>query len=286
MKRATIAIDGASKGNPGPAGIGIVIFDESGKVLKEISDYIGECTNNVAEYKALLRGLIEALDMGFLHVTVRTDSELMARQINGKYRVKNEGILPLYNSVLQLLGKFKSVSVTHVPREENKQADKLASAAASKAQPSLMMEETPKKPISREKPKERKMIQRIGVRTSARTQFVDITHEVQDAVKASGVSDGVCTVYVPHTTAGITINENADPDVTCDITDTLNRLAPQNASYRHVEGNADSHVKASMMGSSVQVFVENGRLVLGTWQGIYFCEFDGPRNRQVYVGVG
>ena len=130
------------------------------------------------------------------------------------------------------------------------------------------------------------MIQRLSVRTSARTQFVDITHEVQAAVNASGVSDGLCTVYVPHTTAGITINENADPDVTRDIMDTLERLVPRGAGYRHGEGNADSHVKASIMGFSVNVFVENGRLALGTWQAIYFCEFDGPRNRQVYVRVG
>ncbi|HUV05536.1 MAG TPA: secondary thiamine-phosphate synthase enzyme YjbQ, partial [Armatimonadota bacterium] len=129
------------------------------------------------------------------------------------------------------------------------------------------------------------MIQRLSVRTSARTQFVDITHEVQAAVNSSGVSNGLCTVYVPHTTAGITINENADPDVTRDIIDTLERLVPRGAGYRHTEGNADSHVKASIMGFSVNVFVENGRLVLGTWQGIYFCEFDGPRSRQVYVRV-
>ena len=293
MKRAIIAVDGASRGNPGPAGIGIVICDESGKVLKEISEYIGETTNNFAEYTALLRGLNEALEMGFSHASVQTDSELMARQINGRYRVKNAGLLPLYESARDLMGKFESVSVAHVTRGWNVRADKLASqAAASKGQPAAT-KETPKPvpkaktpPPPETKPQEGRMIQRLGVRTSARAQFVDITREVQDAVSASGVTDGVCTAFVLHTTAGITINENADPDVTRDIIDTLNRLVPRDASYRHIEGNADSHVKASMMGCSVSVLVENGRLVLGTWQGIYFCEFVGPRSRQVYVSVG
>jgi secondary thiamine-phosphate synthase enzyme len=115
---------------------------------------------------------------------------------------------------------------------------------------------------------------------------VDITRDVQEAVERSGVSDGVATVFVHHTTAGITINENADPDVVRDIVDMLERLVPRDGSYRHAEGNADSHVKASLMGHSVSILIEDGRLVLGTWQGIYFCEFDGPRNRQVYVRVG
>ena len=278
MKRATIAVDGASKGNPGPAGIGIVISDESGNVLKEISEYIGEATNNVAEYTALIRGLFEAFEMGFSHVVVNTDSELLARQINGQYRVKNEGIVPLFESALDLLGKFKTASVNQVAREKNKRADRLAGKAASTAQPALMGEETAKA-------REGRMTQRLSVRTSARAQFVDITHEVQAAVNSSGASDGLCTVYVPHTTAGITINENADPDVPRDIMDTLERLVPRGAGYRHGEGNADSHVKASIMGFSVNVFVENGRLALGTWQAIYFCEFDGPRDRQVYVRV-
>ena len=292
MKRATIAVDGASKGNPGPAGIGVVIYDESGKVVKEIGEYIGQATNNFAEYTALLRGLSEVLNMGVSHVAVTTDSELLARQINGQYKVKSEVIIPLFESALDLLGKFKTWTVNHVTRDKNKQADKLASQAASKGaeivQPVLMMEEAPvplkaKTPLKTE---EGAMIQRLSVRTSSRAQFVDITAQVQDAVKASGVSDGICTVYVPHTTAGITINENADPDVTLDIIDTLERLVPRDAGYRHAEGNADSHVKASLMGFSVNVFVENGRLALGTWQGIYFCEFDGPRDSQVYVRVG
>lgn len=285
MKRTTIAIDGASQGNPGPAGIGVVVSDESGTVLAEIGESIGHATNNIAEYSALIRGLEEALHLGFTHAVVNTDSELLARQINGRYKVRNEGIMPLFEAALDLMGRFKTISVNHVPREKNKAADKLASkAAGSGGQKTLDMEEAPRKKPA---PKvETPGIRKLSVKTSSRTQFVDITREVQDAVKASGVSDGVCTVYVPHTTAGITINENADPDVVSDIIETLNRLVPESASYRHAEGNADSHVKASMMGFSVSVLVEGGRLVLGTWQGIYFCEFDGPRTRQVLVRAG
>ena len=128
------------------------------------------------------------------------------------------------------------------------------------------------------------MIQ-FDVRTGARTQVVDITGEVRQAVRELGMAEGVCTVFVPHTTAGITINENADPSVVRDIINTLEKLVPYGADYSHSEGNADSHVKASLMGSSVQVIVNEGRLQLGTWQGIYFCEFDGPRNRRVWVSV-
>ncbi|MHB0913798.1 MAG: secondary thiamine-phosphate synthase enzyme YjbQ [Armatimonadota bacterium] len=128
-------------------------------------------------------------------------------------------------------------------------------------------------------------MKKISVKTSARSELVDITRKVEEAVRESGLSDGICTVYVPHTTAGVTINENADPDVVTDIIATLNRLVPQDAGYRHAEGNSDAHVKASMMGFSATVLVEGGRLLLGTWQDIYFCEFDGPRQRQVYVRV-
>lgn len=288
MKKANIAIDGASKGNPGPAGIGVVICDESGNIVREIGEYIGETTNNIAEYSALLRALSEAVEMGFTDLSIQTDSELMAKQINGQYRVKNEGIIPLYESARSLLRKFDSASIKHVLRENNKLADALASKAAMyKGQPTLALEEKKATPApAKKKTTEVGMIRQVEVRTSARTQFLDITSQVQDAVKASGISDGICTVFVPHTTAGITINENADPDVTADIIDTLNRLVPQSPSYRHIEGNADSHVKASMMGFSVQVFVQNGRLELGTWQAIYFCEFDGPRSRHVLVRVG
>ena len=124
------------------------------------------------------------------------------------------------------------------------------------------------------------------VRTHEREQFVEITERVQTALDASPVGSGSVIVYVPHTTAGVTINENADPDVVHDMLLTLKRLVPKNApGYRHAEGNSDSHVKASMMGSSCQVLVEQGRLVLGTWQGVYLCEFDGPRTRRVHVQV-
>ena len=126
----------------------------------------------------------------------------------------------------------------------------------------------------------------ISVRTDSRIDMVDITASVQREVSKADVSDGVCVVYVPHTTAGVTINEGADPAVCQDIIGKLNELVPPNAGYRHMEGNADSHIKASIMGSSVTLLVENGRLVLGTWQKIFFCEFDGPRSRRVYVRVG
>jgi secondary thiamine-phosphate synthase enzyme len=122
------------------------------------------------------------------------------------------------------------------------------------------------------------------VATNGRTEFVDITAQVQQAVKALEIARATVTVFVPHTTAGITINENADPDVVADMTGALERMAPWNGPYRHGEGNAAAHVKASLMGSSVRVLVEQGRLQLGTWQAIYFCEFDGPRRRHVWVG--
>jgi secondary thiamine-phosphate synthase enzyme len=124
------------------------------------------------------------------------------------------------------------------------------------------------------------------VRTSRKTQFLNITEEVGRAVCDLGVREGGITVFVPHTTAGITINENADPDVVADIIETLERLVPWRAGYRHGEGNAAAHVKASLLGSSVRVPVKSGRLCLGTWQGIYLCEFDGPRTRTVWMTVG
>lgn len=124
---------------------------------------------------------------------------------------------------------------------------------------------------------------KISVRTSKRSQMVDITSEVQSAVSEAGLADGLCVVFVPHTTAGVTINENADPAVVRDLLTTLSGLVPESGDYAHAEGNSDAHLKAAMMGFSVQVFVEGGRLQLGTWQGIYFCEFDGPRNRQVWL---
>ena len=126
-------------------------------------------------------------------------------------------------------------------------------------------------------------MQSFTVKTLRHVQFLDITLEVQSAVANLGIQSGVVSVFVPHTTAGITINENADPDVTADIIKALDTAVPWQAGYRHSEGNAASHVKASLMGSSVQIIVENGQLRLGTWQAIYFCEFDGPRSRNVWV---
>ena len=125
----------------------------------------------------------------------------------------------------------------------------------------------------------------LSVRTGSRTDLRDITREVASAVGRTKVERGGAIVCVPHTTAGITINENADPSVREDIESTLERLVPWGGPYRHSEGNAAAHVKATLCGSSVTIPVENGRLVLGTWQGIYFCEFDGPRTRKVLVQV-
>lgn len=126
---------------------------------------------------------------------------------------------------------------------------------------------------------------KISVNTTKREQFVDITAKVQEAVSKSGTKEGIVCVFVPHTTAGITINENADPDVVHDMLLTLGDLVPNRPDYQHMEGNSDAHVKSSMMGCSLNVILENGRLQLGTWQSIYFTEFDGPRNRQVWITI-
>lgn len=126
----------------------------------------------------------------------------------------------------------------------------------------------------------------IEISTQSRDQFVDITAQVRRIVDEAGVDAGHVIVYVPHTTAGVTINENADPDVQHDMIAQLDRMVPwRQPFYQHAEGNSASHVKASMTGSSVTVLIESGRLVLGTWQGIYLCEFDGPRTRKVHVAV-
>ena len=125
----------------------------------------------------------------------------------------------------------------------------------------------------------------ITLRTQTREEMIDITSRVQDMVDKSDAVDGVCTVFVPHTTAAVTINENADSSVRRDILATLSNLVPQNENYAHTEGNSDAHVKASLVGPSVQVLVREGKLLLGAWQGIYLCEFDGPRTRHVWVDV-
>lgn len=125
----------------------------------------------------------------------------------------------------------------------------------------------------------------FAVRTSAREQFVDVTLDVAEAVRKSGVVAGVAVVFSAHTTAGVTINENADPSVLSDLTEGLSRVAPRDAGWRHAEGNSDGHLKTSLVGPSVVVPVASGELVLGVWQGIYLAEFDGPRTRTVHVTV-
>ncbi len=127
------------------------------------------------------------------------------------------------------------------------------------------------------------MNESFNVSTSGQCQFIDITSDVQKAVNNSNIDDGVVIVFVPHTTAGITINENADPSVQSDIIMQMDKVVPQSRDFRHSEGNSPAHIKASLMGSSVTVIVSGGKLNLGTWQGIYFCEFDGPRNRHVWI---
>ncbi|RBP36422.1 secondary thiamine-phosphate synthase enzyme [Garciella nitratireducens] len=123
------------------------------------------------------------------------------------------------------------------------------------------------------------------VTTQKNQQFLKITNLVEEAVQRSQVKDGMVVVFVPHTTAGVTINENADPDVTTDILSGLNKAFPERDEYLHIEGNSHAHMKASLMGSSCHIFVENGKLKLGRWQGVYFCEFDGPRNRKIFIKI-
>lgn len=125
----------------------------------------------------------------------------------------------------------------------------------------------------------------VKVSTRQRNEMIDITGDVQSVVDTEKIKDGMVVVYVPHTTAGVTINEGADPSVQRDIITTLARLVPENGDYRHMEGNSDAHIKASILGSSVTVIVSNGRLVLGTWQHVFFYEGDGPRSRKVFVEV-
>jgi secondary thiamine-phosphate synthase enzyme len=129
------------------------------------------------------------------------------------------------------------------------------------------------------------MKQTISVNSRSRTELIDITGQVQEAIKKSGLKDGVCHLFVPHTTAGITINEGADPSVKRDILTSLNKLVPFEGDYQHAEGNSAAHIKTTLMGTSAVCFIEDSRLVLGTWQAIFFCEFDGPRTRRVYIAI-
>jgi secondary thiamine-phosphate synthase enzyme len=125
----------------------------------------------------------------------------------------------------------------------------------------------------------------LRVKTGRRTQLVDVTEQVERAVAAAGVDSGVCYVYVPHTTAGVMINEHFDADVATDLEGVFERLVPRSGPYRHAEGNSDSHAKAGLTGTSQMIFVEGGKLALGQWQGVFFCEFDGPRERRIWVKV-
>jgi secondary thiamine-phosphate synthase enzyme len=129
------------------------------------------------------------------------------------------------------------------------------------------------------------LIQRVDIKTHARVEFQDVTARVGDIVAESGVKSGVCYVFVPHTTAGVTVNEHADPSVVEDIAAQLDKMVPQHQNYRHREGNSPAHIKAAIIGDSETLFIEDGKLVLGTWQGIFFSEFDGPRNRSMLVKI-
>ncbi len=130
-----------------------------------------------------------------------------------------------------------------------------------------------------------KIMQTFQVKTSSRTEMIDITRSVQEAVKKSKVEDGICMIFIPHTTAAVTINENADPSVSHDLLMELNKIVPFEDRYRHTEGNSPAHIKASLVGPSLSVLIESGKIILGTWQGIFFCEFDGPRDRKIYIKV-
>ncbi|MBS3920950.1 MAG: secondary thiamine-phosphate synthase enzyme YjbQ [Deltaproteobacteria bacterium] len=129
------------------------------------------------------------------------------------------------------------------------------------------------------------MIQTLQVRSSKQTELIDITRPVAEAIQKTGVKEGLCVIFTPHTTAAVTINENADPSVPKDILMELNKVVPFEDRYQHSEGNSAAHIKSSLVGCSRTLFIESGKLLLGTWQGIFFCEFDGPRSRQVHVKV-
>ncbi|MFA5352727.1 MAG: secondary thiamine-phosphate synthase enzyme YjbQ [Thermodesulfovibrionales bacterium] len=129
------------------------------------------------------------------------------------------------------------------------------------------------------------MAKTLNIRSKAKTEFIDITDEIQTAIKDSGTKNGICYIYVPHTTAGVTINEGADPSVKRDILTALNRLVPFEGDYLHAEGNSAAHIKTTLTGTSTFLIIEEGKPILGTWQAVYFCEFDGPRHRRVIVRI-
>ena len=129
------------------------------------------------------------------------------------------------------------------------------------------------------------MLKKIFLQTASQVDFVNITKEVENFIASANVSDGIISIFVPHTTAGITINEQADPDVAADIQSELNNIVPHHAHFLHSEGNSSAHIKASIMGSSVQIIVEKNKPLLGTWQGVFLCEFDGPRRREIWMKI-
>lgn len=129
------------------------------------------------------------------------------------------------------------------------------------------------------------MLKVLNIKSKAKTEFIDITDDVHEAIKESGIKSGVCYIYVPHTTAGITINEGADPSVKRDILTTLNRIIPFEGDYQHMEGNSPAHIKATIVGTSKFVVIEDGKALFGTWQSVYFCEFDGPRHRRAIIKI-
>lgn len=126
---------------------------------------------------------------------------------------------------------------------------------------------------------------KLNIKTTSKVEIIDITNAVKDAISKLNKNDGIVLIYVPHTTAAITINESYDPNVGLDILESLNKIAPSNLKYKHLEGNAEAHIKASLIGSSVMLILEDGEIKIGKWQGILFCEFDGPRNREVWIKV-
>ncbi|MBN1521821.1 MAG: YjbQ family protein [Candidatus Aureabacteria bacterium] len=128
-------------------------------------------------------------------------------------------------------------------------------------------------------------MKKLTIKTHSQNEFIDITHDVRSYISQAGVSSGLCTVFVPHTTAGVTVNENADPNVRKDILKYLSSLIPRKADFSHSEGNSDSHIKSSVIGCEKTFIIEEGQILLGTWQGIYFCEFDGPRTRTLFIKV-